>query len=97
MHERVTAVYMLASKPYGTLYIGCTSDLLRRVWEHKQGVGSPFTRKYGVTRLVWYEAGDWYDGARLREKQMKAWRSAWKIALVERENPDWADLYPALA
>ncbi|MBI1251840.1 MAG: GIY-YIG nuclease family protein [Alphaproteobacteria bacterium] len=90
------AVYMMTNKPRGTLYLGVTSDLLRRVHEHRTGVGSPFTRRYGLTRLVWFETGDWYDGARARERAMKFWRRAWKIELIERANPNWDDLYPTL-
>jgi putative endonuclease len=96
MNERAIAVYMLASRKHGTLYIGVTSDLVRRIYEHRNGVNCSFTRKYGVARLVWYEVGDWYDGARQRERAMKKWRRDWKIALIERDNPDWIDLYPTL-
>lgn len=95
-NDRAIAVYILASQRNGTLYIGVTSDLARRVFEHRIGKGSPFTRKYGVTRLVWFESHDWYDGARLREKKLKAWRRAWKIALIEQRNPEWLDLYESL-
>ena len=87
------AVYILANKPYGTLYIGVTSNLIARVAQHKSGEGSVFTRKYKIDRLVWYETGDWYDGARQREKAMKHWRRDWKIDLINRSNPTWRDLY----
>jgi putative endonuclease len=85
-------VYVLASKPYGTLYIGATSDLVRRVWEHKNKVVPGFTRRYGVDRLVWFEAHEARDTALLREKQIKEWKRGWKINLIERENPHWQDL-----
>ncbi|KAF0182603.1 MAG: GIY-YIG nuclease family protein [Hyphomonadaceae bacterium] len=94
--ERAIAVYILASRRNGTLYTGVTSDLPRRVFEHRIGKGSPFTRKYGVTKLVWFEAHDWLDGARLREKRIKEWRRAWKVKLIEARNPDWIDLYASL-
>lgn len=86
-------VYMLASKKNGTLYIGVTNDLVRRVWEHRQGVGSEFTKKYGVHRLVFFEQHDEIKAAIQREKAMKEWKRAWKIELIERQNPDWLDLY----
>jgi len=89
-------VYLLASKPYGTLYVGSTSSLQRRVWEHKNKVVPGFTAHYGVDRLVWFEVHESLDSARLRERQIKEWKRAWKIALIERDNPHWADLYPNL-
>jgi len=88
--------YILASKPYGTLYTGHTDDLPRRIWDHKQGMGSIFTRRYGVTRLVWYEGGGSRDGAKTREYQIKKWNRAWKIELIEALNPVWDDLYLTL-
>jgi putative endonuclease len=89
-------VYLLASKPYGTLYIGTTSDLMRRVWEHKNKVVPGFTRKYGVDRLVWYEAPESAEAALRREKQIKEWKRDWKINLIERDNRHWIDPYPSL-
>jgi putative endonuclease len=89
-------VYLLASKPYGTLYVGSTSDLMRRVWEHKNKVVPGFTAKYGVDRLVWFEAHETTETARLRERQIKEWKRVWKIELIERDNPHWIDLYPSL-
>ncbi len=86
-------VYLLASKPYGTLYVGATSDLLRRVWEHKNKVIPGFTNKYAVDRLVWYEAHEDREAAISQEKQIKEWKRNWKIELIERENPHWLDLY----
>jgi putative endonuclease len=89
-------VYILASKPYGTLYIGVTRDLIKRVFEHKSGVVPGFTRRYGVRRLVWHDRVDSIISAIRREKQMKAWRRDWKVRLIEQANPYWNDLYPAL-
>ena len=85
-------VYILASKPHGTLYTGLTSDLIRRVWEHKNKVVSGFTRDYGIDRLVWYEAHESHEAALRREKQVKEWKRDWKINLIERENRHWIDL-----
>lgn len=89
-------VYMLASAPYGTLYIGVTWDLLKRVWEHKSKVVPGFTTRYGVDRLVWYEVHDAAETAMRREKQMKEWKREWKFNLIGGENPHWADLYSTL-
>jgi putative endonuclease len=89
--------YLLASRPYGTLYVGSTSNVLRRVWEHKSKVVPGFTASYGVDRLVWFEAHDSVEFARLRERQIKEWKREWKIELVERDNPRWIDLYPTLS
>ncbi len=89
-------VYIMAGQKDGTLYIGVTNDLIRRVWEHKNDVHEGFTKKYGVHRLVWYEATTSIEGAIWREKQMKKWCREWKIELIEKENPDWNDLYEGL-
>ena len=86
-------VYILASRKHGTLYIGVTNDIARRVWEHRQGRGSRFVQKYRVTRLVYVETHSEIARAIQREKTMKEWRRAWKIRLIERGNPDWEDLY----
>ncbi|MEW6357133.1 MAG: GIY-YIG nuclease family protein [Planctomycetota bacterium] len=86
-------VYILASKRNGTLYIGVTSDLAKRVWEHREKLINGFTKEYGVDRLVWYEAHGTAESAIAREKRIKKWRRAWKIALIEKENPHWKDLY----
>jgi putative endonuclease len=86
-------VYMLASRKHGTLYIGVTSDLVRRVYEHKAKFLPGFTAKYGVDRLVWYEVYDDPTNAITREKELKKWRRAWKIRLIEEMNPAWNDLY----
>jgi putative endonuclease len=88
--------YILASKPYGTLYIGVTNDLLGRIADHREGVGSSFTRRYGVTRLVFYEEFDDINVAIQREKSLKRYLRDWKINLIERDNPFWFDLYPRL-
>jgi putative endonuclease len=85
-------VYVMASRRNGTLYIGVTNDLLRRVWQHKNDVHEGFTKEYGVHRLVWYESTTDIHAALQREKQMKKWRRQWKINLIEKENPDWDDL-----
>jgi putative endonuclease len=89
-------VYILASKPYGTLYLGVTSNLVGRVWQHRAEVHEGFTSKYDVKRLVWYEVHDEIGEAIYREKQIKKWNRDWKIRLIESENPDWSDRYPNL-
>ena len=90
------AVYILASRMNGTLYIGVTSDLVQRVWEHKNDLVEGFTRRYGVHRLVWYELHDTMEAAILQEKRLKEWRRAWKLRLIQRINPEWEDLYDRL-
>ena len=89
-------VYIMASKKNGTLYIGVTSDLLRRVDEHKRKVNKGFTSKYDVTRLVYYEETDDISIAMTREKQIKKWKRQWKIDLIESMNPEWNDLFNEL-
>lgn len=86
-------VYIMASKPRGTLYIGVTSDLIRRVYEHKEGLIDGFTKQYGCKTLAHYEIADTMEAAIMREKKLKNWHRHWKINLVERDNPDWKDLY----
>ncbi len=86
-------VYILASKRNGTLYIGSTDDLAKRVWQHKEKAIEGFTSKYGVDRLVWYETHDTREAAFTRERQIKEWKRAWKLELIEKENPEWEDLY----
>ena len=86
-------VYMLASAPNGTLYIGVTSDLIKRVWQHKEGLADGFTKQFGIKTLVWFEPQDSAEAAINREKQLKKWNRAWKIALIEGANPLWLDLY----
>jgi putative endonuclease len=85
-------VYILASKRNGTLYTGVTSDLLGRVQAHREGKGSGFAKKYGVTRLVWFEEFPLYADAIQRETSLKRWKREWKLALIEKTNPDWDDL-----
>ena len=89
-------VYIMANRKNGTIYIGVTSDLVKRVWEHKNGVVPGFTKKYGCKLLVWFEAFEDLDQARLYELQMKEWQRKWKIRLIEEANLDWEDLYPTL-
>ena len=89
-------VYILANRKNGTIYIGVTSDLAKRVWEHREGVVAGFTKKHGCKLLVWYEAFDDIQQARQRELQMKEWKRAWKIKLIEESNLDWDDLYPTV-
>jgi putative endonuclease len=89
-------VYLLASRPFGTLYVGMTDDLLRRVWEHKTKAVPGFTTRYRVERLVWFEPHETLEAALLREKRIKEWKRAWKIQLIERNNPYWLDLYHEL-
>jgi len=87
-------VYILASKRNGTLYIGVTNDLLRRVREHKEKYNkNSFTSRYNVEKLVYYEVSDNVESAIMREKNLKAWKRIWKLELIEKENPDWEDLY----
>ena len=86
-------VYIMASARNGTLYIGATSDLIKRVYEHKVGAVAGFTLRYGVDRLVWFEQHDSAQGMVTRERQLKEWKRAWKIDLIESVNPDWRDLY----
>jgi putative endonuclease len=93
---RTFFVYILASKPRGTLYIGVTNSLPRRIEQHRRGEGSGFTRKYEVHILVWYEEFADVRDAIQREKTLKVWPRAWKVNLIERTNPHWADLYPSL-
>jgi putative endonuclease len=88
--------YLLASAPYGTLYCGQTDCLTTRVWQHREKTYSGFTAKYDVSRLVWYEAHGEREDAFRRERQIKKWNRAWKIGLIEAENPDWLDLYEEL-
>ena len=90
------AVYILASKRYGTLYTGVTSNLIQRVWQHKQDLVQGFTQKYRVHRLVYFEQHATMEAAIMREKQIKKWNRAWKINLIEQENPDWLDLWDAI-
>ena len=94
--EKHPALYILASQPKGTLYIGVTSDLIQRVWQHKSDLVEGFTRQYGCYMLVYFEQYEDMANAILREKQMKKWNRAWKIALIEKANPTWRDLWPEI-
>ena len=94
--EKRPCVYILASRRNGTLYVGVTSDLARRAWQHRLDAVDGFTRRYGVHRRVFAEFHDTMGGAILREKQLKKWRRAWKLELIERANPQWRDLYEDL-
>ncbi|USA40941.1 GIY-YIG nuclease family protein [Pelagerythrobacter marinus] len=86
-------LYIVASKRNGTLYLGVTSDLPTRIWQRRTGAGDGFSKKYGCTRLVWFEHFDNLHDAREREWQMKKWKRAWKIELIEKSNPQWRDLW----
>ena len=90
------AVYILASKPRGTLYVGVTSDLIKRGWQHRNGVVDGFTKRYGVHQLVYFEQADSMTAAIEREKQLKRYRRVWKLELVEKANPEWRNLWPEL-
>jgi len=92
-NRSVYYVHLLASKPHGTLYVGVTSDLDRRLSEHKNKLVPGFTKRYRVDRLVWFEVHDLIEAAIRREKQIKEWKREWKINLIERDNPRWIDLY----
>ena len=94
--ERIPCVYILASRRNGTLYIGVTSNLVERIWQHKEGLVEGFTRKYRVHDLVYYEVHEAMDGAIAREKQLKKWDRAWKLRMIEQFNPSWKDLYADL-
>jgi putative endonuclease len=90
-------VYLMASGRNGTIYLGSTDNLPRRVWEHRNGVVPGFTRRYGCTLLVWYEVHPTLESARWRERQMKEWRRAWKLREIEGFNPEWVDLFERIA
>ncbi|MBR1206280.1 MULTISPECIES: GIY-YIG nuclease family protein [unclassified Bradyrhizobium] len=97
MGARSYYVYILASRIGGTLYIGVTNDLIRRVGEHKLKLVQSFTEKYDVVKLVYFEQFDDPENAIKREKRLKKWPRAWKISLIEKDNPDWIDLYAEIA
>lgn len=90
------AVYIMANKPRGTLYIGVTRDMVNRVWEYKSEKYEGFTKRYGCHRLVWFETTPSLIAAINREKQMKCWHRKWKVKLIERTNPEWRDLYAGI-
>ncbi len=89
-------VYLLTNQPRGTLYLGVTSDLIKRVWQHREKLVEGFSSKYHLDHLVWYEVHEDITEATKREKQLKKWNRLWKIDLVEKTNPEWNDLYPGL-
>ncbi len=89
-------VYILTNRPNGTLYVGVTSELPKRVWEHRAGAVAGFTKKYGLKRLVYFEAHATIEEAIRREKAIKGWLRAWKVRLIRSSNPEWADLYETL-
>jgi len=93
---RFSYVYILASKKYGTLYVGVTSDLIKRIWQHKNEVVEGFTSKYGISKLVYYETHEDINEAIKREKQIKKWKRSWKTRLIEEMNLNWDDLYESL-
>ena len=90
------AVYLLASRYRGTLFVGVTSDLVQRIWQHRQGLVEGFTQRYGVHMLVWFEQHATMLDAIAREKRIKEWKRAWKLELIETNNPRWRDLYDDL-
>jgi putative endonuclease len=97
MAARSFYVYILANRIGGTLYVGVTNDLIRRIAEHKLKTAESFTKRHDVSRLVYFEQFDQIEQAIHREKRLKKWPRAWKISLIEKDNPDWNDLYPEIA
>ncbi|WP_108812502.1 GIY-YIG nuclease family protein [Sphingorhabdus sp. Alg231-15] len=89
---KTPAVYIMASQRNGTIYVGVTSKLMQRIYQHREKLISGFTSRYNVTRLVWFETHQTMDTAITREKQIKAWRRPWRLALIEENNPQWLDL-----
>ncbi|MBI2770857.1 MAG: GIY-YIG nuclease family protein [Burkholderiales bacterium] len=96
MDEKQPAVYILASQRNGTLYIGVTSDLVQRVWQHRNGVVPGFTEQHAVHLLVFYEMHSTMEAAITREKRLKKWERLWKLRLIEESNPEWRDLWPEI-
>jgi putative endonuclease len=94
--EKQPCVYILTNRRNGTLYVGVTSDLTKRVWEHKNKVVKGFTEKYGLNRLVWYERHETMESAIRKEKAIKFWKRYWKLKAIEEMNPYWRDLYEDL-
>lgn len=98
MHmDKQPAVYIITNKKDGTLYIGMTTNIIRRIWEHKQGIVKGFSQRYNLKNLVWFELMDTIEDAAVREKQMKAWNRNWKIELIEKNNSEWIDLYETIS
>ena len=94
--DKLPAVYMMSSKRNGTLYTGVTSNLPKRVWEHKNNLVEGFTKRYGVHQLVWFGIHETMESAIVREKRIKEWQRAWKLKLIENANPEWRDLYESI-
>lgn len=94
--EKGGFVYIMANRRNGTIYIGVTSNLIKRVWEHREGAADGFTKKYGCKMLVWYQKFDDIEDAIKREKQMKEWKRLWKLREIEEMNPDWNDLFESV-
>ena len=90
---KIYCIYILASKQNGTLYVGVTSNLKKRIWEHKEKIVEGFTKKYNISKLVYFEQTENVLSALIREKQLKKWKRKWKIDLIEKENPQWKDLH----
>ena len=90
------AVYLLASQRNGTLYVGVTSDLIKRIWQHRTHAVEGFTKKYNVNLLMWFEQHETMESAIAREKTIKKWNRLWKLALIEKTNPNWIDLWPVI-
>ncbi len=93
MNEKIFYIYILAKARNSTFYVGMTSNLQKRIWEHKNGIANGFTKKYSIKTLVYYEIHDNAESATKREKRLKKWNRAWKMRLIEEQNPDWKDLY----
>ncbi|MGL4995243.1 MAG: GIY-YIG nuclease family protein [Deefgea sp.] len=94
MNLKQPCVYLLCNQRNGTLYVGVTSNLVQRIWQHKEGLIEGFSQKYGLKMLVWYEQHATMESAIAREKAIKEWQRAWKLTLIEKMNPSWRDLYP---
>jgi putative endonuclease len=95
--EKQFFVYILSSRRNGTLYVGVTSDLVKRIWQHKEGIVDGFTKKYNVKQLVYYEQHQNAESAIHREKRLKEWKRSWKLDLIERFNSNWLDLYDSIS
>ena len=95
--ERVAYVYIMASQRNGTIYVGSTDNLVRRAWEHRNGIMKGFTQEHRCVLLVWHEQHSSLESARLRERRMKEWKRAWKLREIEGLNPEWEDLYDRVA
>ncbi len=93
MNMKIPCVYLLANERNGTLYVGVTSNLVKRIWEHKEKLADGFTKKYTINQLVWYEVHETMESAISREKAIKEWKRLWKLRLIEEANPEWTDLY----